>query len=394
MRKVRILFPEVEAGLGHIMPLRAVAETFEKKYGDKVDVVRINFYKEANTKKLNKFQNLLIKSVKHYSLSRAYGYWETFNMQFWGITLSNWGTFEYRVPGSSKEGREYLESLNVDAVFSTHWATNYYAEHIKENKPLTIMYCPDVLMNNLFMYRSDLYLISFERGYNSALKKYKHVVNKDNLKLVPFLIRNEAFDIPMDKKVNRRKLGLPEDKFTIVIAEGGYGIGKLEPLCEKLTKEHLPITVIAVCGKNQELVEKLSKLEVTDEVTFIPLGFTTNMLEYQASCDLFCGKSGNIIAEPTFFGHPSIITNFATTIEKNIGKYYLEDVGCAIKEFEVDKIIELIKDFVAHPEKLKPYEEKALKHHDDYGAEATADIIYDALLKKYPSLTVEDKGDK
>ena len=41
MRKIRVLFPEVEAGLGHIMPMRAVAEIFEKKYGDKVDVVKL-----------------------------------------------------------------------------------------------------------------------------------------------------------------------------------------------------------------------------------------------------------------------------------------------------------------------------------------------------------------
>ena len=38
----KIVFPYVEAGMGHIMPLRSVAEVFKKKYGDKVEVVEID----------------------------------------------------------------------------------------------------------------------------------------------------------------------------------------------------------------------------------------------------------------------------------------------------------------------------------------------------------------
>ncbi len=389
MRKIRVLFPEVEAGLGHIMPMRAVAEIFEKKYGDKVDVVKLNFFESTDKKRLKKFGNMLINEVKKYNKHPVIGWWATLNMKFWGIKLTNWGTMKAKIPFSDVEGRKYMEELNVDVVFSTHWATNYYAEKIKKHKPLTITYCPDVMMNNLFMYNSDLYLISMQCGYDDALKTYKKA-NEDNLKLVPFLIRNEAFNIDTDKKANRRALGLPEDKFTLLLAEGGYGLGKMQELCELLTKEHLPLTIIAVCGKNEKLASYLKTLPVTDEVTFVPLSFTNDMLKYQASADLFCGKSGNIIAEPTFFGVPSIISNYSTTIEKKIGEHYINNVGSAIKEFDTPKIVELIKDFMAHPEKLKPYQEAAIKYHNNYGAEATADIIFNAIKEKYPTLQIED----
>jgi UDP-N-acetylglucosamine:LPS N-acetylglucosamine transferase len=39
--------------------------------------------------------------------------------------------------------------------------------------------------------------------------------------------------------------------------------------------------------------------------------------------ELFCSKAGNMIAEPTFFGVPSIITGTSTSIETNIGDYYI-----------------------------------------------------------------------
>ena len=386
MRKIKVLFPEVEAGLGHIMPLRSVYEVFNKKYGDKVDVIKLNYFKNTGYKKLEKFGEMLVNEVKAYSNNHFRGYFATKACEFFGTTLSTVGTMIIKIPGSHIEGIKYMEDINPDVVFSTHWATNYYAENMK-NKPFTIMYCPDVIMNKLFMYHADLTLLSMKPGYDLA-KRYKKY-NDENLRLVPFLIRNEAYDIPTNKLSNRKQLNLPEDKFTITIAEGGYGIGRLKELCEKLTKEHLPLTIIAVCGKNEELKEYLSALEVSKEVTFIPLGFTDKMLEYIASSDLFLGKSGNIISEPTFFGIPSIITGFATTIERNIGNYYINNVRSSIKEFDVDNIIRLIKEFINNPKLLEPYKNNAIAYHSNYGSEYTADLIWEKIVERFPELLKE-----
>ena len=39
MKKLRILFPRVEAGYGHIVTLSALEEAFKKKYGDKFEII-------------------------------------------------------------------------------------------------------------------------------------------------------------------------------------------------------------------------------------------------------------------------------------------------------------------------------------------------------------------
>ena len=36
MKKIRVLFPYVEAGFGHIMPMKSIDRAFRAKYGDKV----------------------------------------------------------------------------------------------------------------------------------------------------------------------------------------------------------------------------------------------------------------------------------------------------------------------------------------------------------------------
>ena len=381
MKKLRILFPRVEAGYGHIVTLSALEEAFKKKYGDKFEIIDCNYFVDSGYTKLTKLGDKLVERVRRYGRHPKIGFFENIMCEFWGTRLSMFSIMELLVPGATRYGKKYMIKLNPDVLVSTHWATTYYAEKLKKEKPYTISYCPDAMMNKLFQYKADLSLISMKCGYDAAIKKRKY--NEDNLKLVPFLIRNQVYSIPLDKKQNRRNLNLPEDKFTITLAEGGYGLGKMKKIVELLLKEDLPLTIIPICGKNPELLEYLKKLPKASSITYLPLGFTDKILEYEAASDLFCGKSGNMIAEPTFFGVPSIITNFNTTIELKIGKHYIDYVKCAIKEFDPERVVKLIKDFYYNPELLKPYQDAAINNHENYGADKVADLIYEEICKKF-----------
>ncbi|MCR5231148.1 MAG: hypothetical protein K6B64_00705 [Acholeplasmatales bacterium] len=387
MPKIKVMFPRVEAGFGHIMTCNAVEEIFSRKYGDKFEIININFFSEAEDEKVKKLGEKLKKAVRTYTSKPLVGHFATFNCEFWGTDLSTWGSMRFLVPGSAKKGVEFLQTFKPDVVFSTHWATNYYAEQM-EKKPFTVMYCPDALLNKLFKYRADLSLVSMETGYIEAKKDTSY--NSQNLKLVPFCIRNDAFDLKDDKMTSRKKLGLPMDKFTVVLAEGGYGRGAMKDICTRLVKEHIPVTVIPVCGKNKELLEYFKGLKPTEEVTFLPQGFITNIFEYLNSADLFCGKAGNMIAEPTFFGVPSIITGTSTSIETNIGDYYINYVHCAVKQFNHKKVVKMIKNLVKDPSVLVPYQKAAKDHHSSYGAEATADILFEAIVKRFPQVLQEE----
>ena len=163
--------------------------------------------------------------------------------------------------------------------------------------------------------------------------------------------------------------------------EGGYGIGKMEALCNILVKEERKLTIIAACGKNEELYNKFCNLKVNENITFIPLPMTEKVLNYIASCDLFIGKGGNSIAEPTFFGHASIISTLSTGIEKTIARYYEKVVGSAIICTNVKKIIKYIHMFSENPELLKKYEMNALKDHKRYGAEPCVNLVYEEIKK-------------
>jgi len=223
--------------------MRSIVQSFSEKYGDKVEIIASPFFSETGDKHLIKYEKSLVRHVKVYNKVPAIGHIAMYACQLFGSVLSSLGSIRVIGPFAYRAGVDHMREIDPDVVFSTHWATNYYAEHVKEDKPFTVMYCPDAQLNKLFEYNSDLCMISMPYGYEKALRKRKF--NIHNLKYVPFFIRNEAFQISRDKAALRRKLGIPENNFTIVLAEGGYGIGKIEETTKLLIAQHMPLTVIS-----------------------------------------------------------------------------------------------------------------------------------------------------
>ncbi len=384
MKKPRVVFPFVEAGYGHIMPMRSIAETFQRKYGDKVEVVLSDFFTETRDKHLEHYEQTLSRQVRIYNRVPAIGYFVSLFGELLGSRFSSFIALRLIAPIAYKRAAAHMRDLAPDVVFSTHWATNYYAENLK-NKPMTVMYCPDARFCKMFQYRSDLYMISTPKGYAKAIRKKGY--NENNLKLVNFPIRNEAFASVSDKRAARKELGLPEDVFTVLLTEGGYGIGKMERICKKLIKERMPLTVIPVCGKNEKLYRLFSSLESTKEVTFKPYGFTDEILKLHAAADIFCGKSGNILAEATFFGVPTIVTNCTHLIERQIADHYINTVGCAVKQLSPPKTVKKIKEFAVDPSMLASYQKAALDYHERFGSEQAADELFKAISRLYPGLS-------
>ncbi len=392
MYKPRVVFPYTEAGLGHIMPLNAIADKFEELYSDRVEIVRSQFFTESGNEDLKIFEERLSSTVVRANRHPHFGFFMTFSMDFWGVRLASWATMKHLKNGARKAGYRHMAELKPDLVVSTHWAPNYYARHIRP-RPLTVMYCPDAEMNPLFCYFCDLDLVSTPTGYELARKMYRRRFNDDNLKLVPYLIRNEAFSVPRDKRDLRKSLGLPEEMFTVFLAEGGYGIGKMEEICSVVLERDLPVTLIPVCGRNEELYRKFLGMKSKGTTCFHPIGYTDRMLEYEAASDLFCGKSGaNIIAEACFFGVPQIVTKYATNIEQHIGEYYENTVGSAMKIFDAEKVADKIEEFLQYPERLEPFRKAAESQRENYGAEQSARLIFDLLCTKFPELKEPAEG--
>jgi processive 1,2-diacylglycerol beta-glucosyltransferase len=101
-----------------------------------------------------------------------------------------------------------------------------------------------------------------------------------------------------DKAEMRTKHGLDHDRLTILLSAGGFGVGSVEPLIDAIKPLKHKAQVVAICGRNEELLKRLSrsaaKANPTDNVQIKPIGYTQEMDEYMAASDLVLGKPGGL----------------------------------------------------------------------------------------------------
>ncbi len=138
-----------------------------------------------------------------------------------------------------------------------------------------------------------------------------------------------------DKRAMREKFGLDEEKLTIIVSAGGFGVGNIEYLLQALSDLQTPSQIVAICGRNNELrtkLEKLSREKFNNErVTFKPIGFTKEMDEYMSAADLIVGKPGGLTtSEAMAKGLIFVVVNPIPGQEERNSDHLLEK-GCAIK---------------------------------------------------------------
>ena len=390
-RKPRIVFTFIEAGMGHIIPERAVADALEQKYGDKVEVVRSYFYRETGNEELKKFEQTLVKPVEVQSRSKFYGKLCMFGLWLFGDTISHEFVMRMRGPKSVRPALEHMRELDADVVFATHWAATYYIGKMKKDRPYSVLYCPDLYSNGMFNMDCNDFLISTEEGLAEANRE--RMYGGGNASLVTYPIRNEAFALEGKRSEWRRELNIPEDRFTVVLSDGGYGRAKLEATVTELVKHKAEITIFAVCGKNAEGAERLKKLKCAEGIDLRVFGFTDKMLEFLCAADLYVGKSGaNSIAEPTFFGLPVILTKCITPIEVGTKKYFKDIIGNALFIRSPKKAAEKIAYFATHRAELKTLAENTKKRRAAYGAEQIADLLYERAVHACAASAAADGG--
>ena len=380
MDKKRIVFAFVEAGLGHIMPMRAIAAAFEKKYGEQVEVIKTDFFKDTGDPQMKSVEDELIAEVKLHNKHKSRGKTQFRLLRLFGPKLSMKYLMEGRYGRCFKQSLEYIKKLDADLIVNTHFASLYYSCAARAkgmSRAKVAAYCPDPVIGLQWDARADLIGMSSDIGKRKAKKS--RYFRKTRVEDVPFLIRGEVQNYAFDRARYRRELGLPEDNFTVFLCDGAYGAGKIRQTVIELLKSPQKMTIAAVCGRNEELYKEFCALPVPEHITFAPYGFTDKTLALSASCDLFIGKAGaSNLAEPAYFGAPAIVTFLATPIEKWISAHH-EHSGRAVRVTNIPKAVALARSWLENPALMEPYAAQCRKLARCDGPEIYADLLWDML---------------
>ena len=380
--KPRVVFTFVEAGKGHIVPTQSVYDAFCQKYGDRADVVKSEFFTETKNEDMQKSEKLFASAVKGMSRTPIMSILCKLGNTIAGDSFAMQVLLSMSVSGrkTAPLAVEHVRELDADVIYTAHWSIPYYVNKLDGNRPYTVCFCPDVYSNGAFNTDCNEFLISSGVGYRRAVGTRMYAGG--NVTKIPFPMRAEIMSARGEegKRSAREQLGITDGEFVVTLSDGGYGVARLEKTVNVLMRSKAPITVIALCGTNRELYDRLSKKEkkISEHVRLIPVSFTDNVVPYIAAADIYAGKSGaNSIAEPAALGIPIIVTRCATYIETGIKNYYVRHLGGALYIPNAHRAAKKIEYFASHTDELLKYKKNLLgEKSSEYDATATADILW------------------
>jgi UDP-N-acetylglucosamine:LPS N-acetylglucosamine transferase len=212
-----------------------------------------------------------------------------------------------------------LEKIRPDIIIDTHYLTSFFATQYRDKidpHVKVVTYNPDNNVHNWWNLRVDKFIVNCRMGFDDALK---HDFDRKKLMIVPFVTRKEIMAVTEDKSYYRTKFNLPQDRFIVMVAAGGYGKSGMNRVVKALMDVKQPITLLAICGTNKYLYNQLQQLkdQTPANIDLRPYEFVNNVYELNRAADMFLTKGGpNAMLDSVLMGVPVGVFYCASHIEK------------------------------------------------------------------------------
>ncbi len=281
-------------------------------------------------------------------------------------------------PGVRRVVVHLLKQHDPDVVLSVHPLLNHIAHQAirKSGRPRALM---TVITDLVDFHRgwtfsqADLVVAPTEDARRVALRRR---VPADRVKLLglPVDLRFRP-PAPGEKQALRRRFGLDEHRFTVLVMGGAAGVGHLAAQVRSLAVEAHPWQLVVVCGRNEKLRRRLAELEASTPM--LVTGFVDYMPELMRACDLVVTKAGpGAIAEALATGLPLVITGFLPGQESPNVDFVVESRIGAFAPKESD----LLDEVRVMAEGGPTWREMSAKAEDMAHPYASSDIARECLL--------------
>ncbi len=353
----RILVSYIEAGFGHITTANSIADAIDALNDPEIEVIRKYVFEDSP--ELDKMERKFIHDVKVANIFPWHNYIQMAATHIFGIHNS----LPFVV--STVYGRlrtiylKMLEEIHPDIIIDTHYLTSFLSTQYRDRVDphvKVITYNPDNSVHNWWNIRVNKFIVNCDLAYEDAIK---HDFKKEQLLTVPFVTRKEIMDVRKDKNYYRQKYDLPEDRFTVMVAAGGYGRSGMKRVVHALTHVKRPITIIAICGTNKRLYNQLMERRHVMHSTRIdirPYEFVNKVYELNRAADLFLTKGGpNAMLDSVLMGVPFGVFYCASNIEYMSNRLFTRELHCGRFLPQSKQIVKWVEECVDNPSILQPY---------------------------------------
>ena len=222
--------------------------------------------------------------------------------------------------------RPLIERTKPDVVICTHaFPCGVMSEYKKEysDSPPVIGVVTDFAIHSFWIHRNiDGYAVATEEMRNALVARGVDPASV----IVSGIPVSASFGAkPADRAALRDALGMPQDRFSVLLMGGGLGIGPLEMMMRALDEIDAPLSATVIVGRNTRLHNRI--LEAAQRIRYPArvLSFVDNVYDYMHASDVLVTKPGGLTsAEALVAGIPMVLVKPLPGQEERNTRYLVE----------------------------------------------------------------------
>lgn len=364
-QKKRVLVTYIEAGFGHITTANSIADAIEALHDPNIEVIRKYTFKDDPH--LHKIEKSFVRDVKWANTFPWHNYIQMAATHIGGVHDSLPFVVSTFYRRARKIYLDMLAEIQPDIIIDTHYLTSFLATQYRDeydSHVKVVTYDPDNSVHNWWNIRVDKFIVNCRLAFHDALE---HDFTRQQLMIVPFVTRKEIMEVSESKAFYRTKYDLPQDRFTVMVAAGGYGKSGMNRVVDALMFVKHPITVIAICGTNNRLYRRLQRLKtaVAPHIDLRPYEFVDKVYELNRASDVLITKGGpNAMLDSALMGVPIGVFYCASDIEYQSMHLFTSILNCGRFFKRSHRIVRWINECVTNPAILDIYKEAAQEVRD------------------------------
>lgn len=162
----------------------------------------------------------------------------------------------------------------------------------------------------------------------------------------------------LSKEEARARLGLKEDRTTVLVMAGSMGYGNMSTIVDQIRSIDRSFQIIAVCGNNKRQYKKLSEYKEEKGLTgLMVLGFADNVEVLMDAADCIVTKPGGLtVSEALAKKLPMILVNPIPGQEERNVEFLLNN-GMAMMVTRTFPLDEAVYEMFTNPTRIRIMEE-------------------------------------
>jgi processive 1,2-diacylglycerol beta-glucosyltransferase len=369
--KKKILVISVSAGAGHVRAAQAIEAAAQRWYPE-LAVTHIDLMELVPKLFRKVYSETYIDVVEHHPA-------------FWGYLYDK--TDRERVDSALSKLRIAIERLNTqklkdrirdidpDHVVCTHFLpAQLLSRWVRKGyfaRPVWVQ-VTDFDVHGLWIHEhvTGYFAANEEVAWRMAERRIPtESIHVTGIPIMP------VFSDPLSRIKCASEFNLDPTRKTLLLMAGGAGVGGIEKLAGRLLELDLDFQMVALAGRNQELLESLRDLAAAHPRRLFPLGFTRVIERVMAASDLAITKPGGLTtSECLAMGLPMIVVSPIPGQEERNSDFLLEN-GAALKACDTGALAYRVTRLLDEPARLEALRRNAAQLGKPDAARSVLDIV-------------------